>query len=268
MKGAPVIGISCCQRPLEFGNYPPLRHHVVFHKYVDYVTENLRAIPVLLPAAPGVGSGGSWSGLLERLDGVLLTGSPSNVGLRESDCAFHRIEPLGSADHARDEMIIPMIHQCIDLGVPTLGICRGMQEINVALGGDLYDELHALDGVQDHRSDKTLPYHERYLPKHAVKVSGGSILAELLSAAGTRERAFTVNSLHGQGVSTLGRGVYPQAFSMDGVVEAIAVTAAPAFMMGVQWHIEWSVSGQVLDACLTDAFRAACNMVADRRSHR
>jgi putative glutamine amidotransferase len=267
MKKSIVIGISCCQRALAFGNYPLLPHHVVFHKYVEYVTDRLRAIPVLLPAVPAVGLG-DWSELLKRLDGVLLTGSPSNIGLRAEESKFRRIETIGIADRARDETTMPLINQCIESGVPVLGICRGMQEINVALGGDLHEELHALEGVQDHRSDKSLPYEERYLPRHEIAITEDSLLSDLLSTSGTRERTFTVNSLHGQGLSTLGRGVRPQAFSMDGVVEAIAVSAAPAFTMGVQWHIEWSVGGQILDACVTDAFREACNMAASRRSRR
>jgi putative glutamine amidotransferase len=142
--------------------------------------------------------------------------------------------------------------------VPILGICRGMQEMNVAFGGDLFDELHAVQGHRDHRSDKSLPYDQRYMPRHPVHVIDGTSLKDILCSVGVRETSFAVNSLHGQGISRLGDRIVVQATADDGVIEAVAVESARAFAFGVQWHIEWSSDAQVLDACVTRAFKAAC----------
>lgn len=266
MTRRPVIGISCCLRSLVFGDYPPTPHHVVFHKYVDYVTERLDGIALLLPAVPGAGVLCGWRELVSRIDGVLLTGSPSNVGLRRGAKGFERISPKGSPDYARDETTIKLVQQCLDSGVPVLGICRGMQEINIALGGGLHEELWAVEGFQDHRSDKTLPFQQRYQPRHSVSVIQDSMLDDLLKAAGTGITKFDVNSLHGQGVSTLGDGVSVQARSSDGVIEAIAVREAAAFTMGVQWHIEWGDDDQMLDGFVTAAFRTACYAAVNKRA--
>jgi len=259
VTGRPIVGISCCLRSLAFGDYPATPHHTVFHKYVDYVVNKVGAVPVLLPATPGIAQGeAGYETLVERLDGILLTGSPSNVGIRKRPAGISAVEPLGTADHARDYTTNRLIHDCVAARVPLLGICRGMQEINVAFGGDLHPEVHAVPGFLDHRSDKTLPYQQRYLPRHEVHTAPGSLLARMLEAGGVPGDVFLVNSLHGQGVSTLGEGVAAQAMATDGVVEAIAAPSVASFLLGVQWHIEWSEDAQPLDKSITAAFRAAC----------
>lgn len=268
MTKKPIIGISCCLRSIAFGDYPPTPHHTVFHKYVDFVTAQLQAVPVLLPPTPELAvDEGGYRSLVARLDGVLLTGSPSNVGVRWRPDGFTRIVPKGSADHARDLTATRLIRDCVESGVPVLGICRGMQEINVTFGGDLYDELHNERGYRDHRSDKSLPYEQRYLPRHAVRVAKGSALDGMLRAVGTDNEVFNVNSLHGQGVSRLGDGISVEAVADDGVIEAISVQAAPAFAVGVQWHIEWSAEDHTLDRCISSAFRAACQARLQQLSH-
>ncbi|AEG94249.1 gamma-glutamyl-gamma-aminobutyrate hydrolase family protein [Ramlibacter tataouinensis] len=254
----PVVGVSCCLRNIAFGDYPPTPHHTAFHKYVDYVVNALDAVPVLLPAVPAAPSApGGLSALVERLDGLLLTGSPSNVGVRLQGGSFIKTQPLGSADYARDMTTLPLILDCLDSNVPILGICRGMQELNVAFGGDLHQELHAIAGNMDHRSDKQLPYEQRYQPRHTLRLARGSQLEALARAAHLGESDFRVNSLHGQGVSRLGSRVLAQAHAEDGVVEAISVQGH-AFALGVQWHIEWMDGSSPLDCAITAAFRAAC----------
>lgn len=254
----PVIGVSCCLRSIAFGDYPPTPHHTVFHKYVDYVTDRVGAIPVLLPAIPEVSSIHSGlAGIIERLDGLLLTGSPSNVGVRKEGFSFTRIQPRGTADHARDLTTLPLILGCLERQVPVLGICRGMQEMNVSLGGDLHEELHAIAGNMDHRSNKQLPYDQRYQPRHALRLVKNSRLEGLARGAGVHAAELRVNSLHAQGVARLGVGMLPQAYAEDGVLEAIAVEDHP-FALGVQWHIEWMDRSSPLDSAITAGFRAAC----------
>jgi putative glutamine amidotransferase len=264
MSERPVVGISCCLRDLAFGDYPPTGHHVVFHKYVDYVIHRVRALPILIPAIPEIAS--DLDDFLSRLDGVLLTGSPSNVGVRTGvNGVIEKIVPLGTADYARDITTSRLIRSCVATSVPVLGICRGMQEINVCLGGNLHDELHKVPGHLDHRSNKSLPYQERYAVGHPIDLISDSWLEYLLRSHRTHEKRLHVNSLHGQGVSQLGQGVVPQALAEDGVIEAIRVETAPAFTVGVQWHIEWAAEDSVLDAGITRAFQNAC---AERRAGR
>ncbi|MGS0628467.1 MULTISPECIES: gamma-glutamyl-gamma-aminobutyrate hydrolase family protein [Photorhabdus] len=99
----PIVGVSCCLRSIAFGDYPPTPHHTVFHKYVDFVVRQLKAVPILLPATPEIAnSPDGYNSLISRLDGVLLTGSPSNVGVRWQKGKFTRILPVGLADHERD----------------------------------------------------------------------------------------------------------------------------------------------------------------------
>ncbi|MFV8907665.1 gamma-glutamyl-gamma-aminobutyrate hydrolase family protein [Serratia fonticola] len=255
----PIIGVSCCLRYIPFGDYPPTPHHTVFHKYIDYVLKQLHAVPVLIPAIPEIANGANgFISLVKMLDGVLLTGSPSNVGVRLQQGELRNIVPVGISDNERDITTFRLIHDCLNEGVPLLGICRGMQEINVAFGGGLYDELHVLEGYLDHRSDKSLPYDKRYSPRHSVKIIEGRLLDGLLRNEGLDDRCFNVNSLHGQGISQVGEGVQIEALSEDGVIEAISLSTARVLTLGVQWHIEWAEDVQLLDCCISNAFKNAC----------
>lgn len=264
----PVVGISCCLRGIAFGDYPPTPHHTVFHKYVDYVLNELQAVPVLIAATPTLGGpSGALSRLADRLDGVLFTGSPSNVGLRRRGEELTEINPVGQTDRARDETTHWLIRHCLSKGVPMLGICRGMQEMNVACGGELHQQVHELSGFEDHRSNKSLPFQERYKARHVIRVEEGSYLSSLIERSGRAGLEQRVNSLHSQAVSHLGNGVAIQASSEDGVTEAITLTGARDFAMGVQWHIEWGESASDLDGVISAAFRAACVARAMREDH-
>ncbi len=255
----PIIGISCCLRSIAFGDYPPTPHHTVFHKYVDFIVRQLKAVPILLPATREIANNpDGYTALISRLDGVLLTGSPSNIGVRWQQGELRRISPVGLADYERDFTTFRLIHNCVDAGVPLLGICRGMQEINVAFGGELHNEIHSLEGFLDHRSDKSLPYERRYDPRHSVKVLEGTLLEHLLRNQSVSNRVFDVNSLHGQGIALVGQNIAVEAVAEDGIIEAISLSSASAFTMGVQWHIEWADNDRPLDLCISNAFRTAC----------
>jgi putative glutamine amidotransferase len=148
--------------------------------------------------------------------------------------------------------------------VPLLAICRGIQELNVALGGTLHQEVHELPGRLDHRSNKSVPMHERYEAAHQIRLTPGGTLQALLGGAAEIE----VNSLHGQAIDRLAPGLAVEAIAQDGTIEAVSVTGAPAFALAVQWHPEWRVLDNPVSRRLFAAFGAACRTrQAARVSH-
>jgi len=247
----PIVGISACRKPLGHGT-----GHSVVDKYVDAVIEAAAAVPLLIPA---FGEGADIHSLLARLDGVLLTGSPSNV---EPDCyGGERPRPDNQADTARDSTVLPLIRAAIEAGVPLLGVCRGIQEVNVALGGSLHQHLHEVPGRLDHRSIKTLPPQQRYEPRHEVRLSPGGVLARIL---GGRDRLM-VNSLHAQGIDRLADGLEVEAEASDGTIEAVSVKGARSLALAVQWHPEWRAAAIPQHRALFEAFAEACRERARQR---
>jgi len=266
MTARPLVGVSCCERFLPFGDYPPLAHHVVFGKYVEYVARRIEATPLLIPALPEIPEDPSaLAALADSLDGLVLTGSPSNVAVRCGAGGDAPVEVVGFTDHSRDTVAIALVRAALSHGLPLLGICRGMQEINVAMGGDLHQRLHTQAGFRDHRSDKSRCWYQRYEHAHDVEVSRGSRLDVMLEARGVRQRHFAVNSLHGQGISRLGDDIVVEVTADDGVAEAISVAGSRAFAFGVQWHIEWHRDEWDLDSCISEGFRSACRLRHDSR---
>jgi len=244
---APVIGMPCCLK-----TYDQIGFHSCSDKYVRAITAAAGGIPLLVPAM-----GEPALALLDRVDGLLLTGSPSNIEPHHYDGPSP--PPDNDIDPARDATTLPMIRAAIDRGMPVLGICRGMQELNVALGGTLYQELHAVDGRMDHRSDKTVPMPERYRPKHRVTLLAGSLCADL---AATQD--LVVNSLHGQGIERLAPALSIEALAPDGQVEAVRMTGSN-FAMAVQWHPEWTLGADNFSSALFQHFGDACRRYAQRR---
>jgi putative glutamine amidotransferase len=143
-----------------------------------------------------------------------------------------------------------------------LAICRGFEELNVAFGGTLHQHLEELPGRMDHRADRKLPRDEQYAPRHPVSLAAGGMLARL---AGTGQVA--VNSLHGQGIDRLGKGLVVEATAPDGTIEAVRVSAARNFALGVQWHAEWKVKEVPLSAAIFAAFGDAVRQRAGLREH-
>lgn len=239
----PVIGVSAC---LKQGENAPF--HSVLDRYVEAVRVGAGALPVILPA---LGTIDALDTLLDRLDGVLLTGSPSNV------CPSHYGGPpprAGNlADPRRDATTLPLLRRAIERGVPLLAICRGIQELNVALGGSLHQHLHEVPGRADHRSDKSRPWAERYAPRQEVRLQPGGVLDRLLDGADV----LLVNSLHAQGIDRLARGLRVEAVAPDGTIEAVSVVGAATFALGVQWHPEWNVARDPISRRLFAAFGAA-----------
>ena len=238
----PVIGIPADRRML--GEHP---FHVVGEKYLTAVLDAAGGIPLLIPA---IGREIEMDELLDHLDGVLFTGSVSNV-----EPAHYKGDPSDPGtphDQARDATTLPLIPRAVKEGIAVLGVCRGFQEMNVAFGGTLWQKLHDVDGHMDHRERKELPLDEQYAPVHEVILERGGLLHAM---AGT-ERVL-VNSLHGQGVRDLAPSLEIEARAPDGVIEAFRVREARRFAMAVQWHPEWKVMSNAFSRTLFAAFGAA-----------
>ncbi len=223
-------------------------------KYARAVKVGARAQPVMFPLADAE----HIDELLALVDGVMLTGSPSNV--HPSHFQEDVADPSLPLDMERDRLTLALVRACVHQGVPLLGICRGFQEINVALGGALYQRVHEVPGMMDHREPKTAPPDEQYAPRHAVRIAEGSALAEW--AGGTEAQ---VNSLHGQGIARLAPGLVPLAWAPDGLIEAFAVQGARTFAHAMQWHPEWRCWETPFYAAIFEAFGRACRQ---RRSVR
>lgn len=195
--------------------------------------------------------------VLDFVDGVLLTGSPSNVDPSLFGEAVH--DPAQPLDARRDAWVLPLVRAAVARGTPLLGICRGLQEINVALGGSLLQAVHETPGLADHRAPTGDDEERVYGPSHEVVVEPGGQLARLLDV--TR---FAVNSLHVQGIHTVAPGLRVEARAPDGLPEAISVPRAP-FALAVQWHPEWRAAHNPVSQRLLAAFGHACRAEHQRK---
>lgn len=251
MASTPLVGLPTDRK--QIGPHPFL---AVGEKYVRAVVEGAEALPVLLP---GLQPALPAAKLLEGLDGLLLTGSVSNI-----EPHHYSDEPSYEGnlhDPARDANTLALVPLALEMGLPVLAICRGFQEVNVALGGTLYQKVHEQPGFLDHRENLDDPLDKQYAPVHAVTFNPGGILAKV---AGTPSAQ--VNSLHGQGIARLGRGLKVEAVAPDGLVEAFR-HEGPAFMLGVQWHPEWRVTENPFYLGIFKAFGDACRARAAQRNH-
>ncbi|MDO7929244.1 gamma-glutamyl-gamma-aminobutyrate hydrolase family protein [Pseudomonas sp. KFB-139] len=249
MSNSPMIGVTACRQQL--GKYSS---HTAGDKYVEAAA--FAGIPVVLPA---LATPSDPAQLLAHLDGLLFTGSPSNVEPRH-----YQGPPSAEGtqhDVFRDRNTLPLLRQAIAQGVPVFCICRGFQELNVALGGSLHQRVHELPGYMDHREPKSELLEEQYAPQHGVQVQPGGVLDALGLAPG-----FEVNSLHSQGIDRLAADLRAEALAPDGLVEAVSLPTAPGFVLGVQWHPEWQFLDNPVSLRLFEAFREACQVYAQRRS--
>jgi putative glutamine amidotransferase len=240
--GRPLIGIPADRRMV--GDHA---FHMVGEKYARAVMEAAQGVPLLIPAlAEELG----FDELLTRLDGLVFTGSPSNVEPQRYQGPPS--DPGTLHDPARDATTLPLIRKAVNAGVPVLGICRGFQEMNVAFGGTLYQKLHEVPGHLDHRDDTTQPLEVQYGPAHDVTLEPGGVLRALSSSD-----RISVNSLHNQGIERLGSELTVEARAPDGVIEAFRVREARRFALAVQWHPEWKVMTNPFSRALFAAFGQA-----------
>ena len=237
-----IVGIPACTKPID-----ELVQHATPARYGAALMGAAGALPILLPP---VGDG--LLGVLDRIDGLLLSGSPSNVhpqiyGVAESATPdWH--------DPHRDATTLPLARAAIARGMPVLAICRGIQELNVALGGTLHQQVHRLPGRLDHRSDPGTMEHKFRL-KHNITLTG-----QLARMVGATE--IMVNSLHGQAIDRPADGLVVEATAPDGTIEAVRVASAPGWAFGVQFHPEWHFAHDAPSRAIFRAFGEACAVYA------
>lgn len=227
---------------------------VLGDKYARAIKVCAQAQPVVFPLADV----SQIPNLLSLVDGVMLTGSPSNVHPRHfNETVLDSSLPL---DPARDLLTLSLITACVQAGVPLLGVCRGFQEINVAYGGTLQQAVHLQNNQLDHRDAKGLSADMAYAPAHEVRFAPGSVFERWAGSS-----TAMVNSLHGQGIGVLATELRALAFAPDGLVEAVEVIGATSFAYAVQWHPEWRCWENTFYTAILHAFGQACQ---DRRASR
>ena len=219
----PSVGLVCDYR--RVGMHP---FHMAAEDYIVAVRDGAGALPLLIPALdPPLAS----EDILARVDGLLMSGAASDVSPRLYGGGTPRKGvPL---DERRDSTAVPLLQSAIEAGKPVLCICRGFQELNVALGGTLYQQVHEVPGRFDHR-EKGTSLDEQFAPAHEVTVAEGGLLARIVP-----QRRFEVNSLHGQGIDRLAPTLFADAAAPDGQIEAVSMPGAKGFVLGTQWHPEW-----------------------------
>lgn len=238
----PLIGV-----PADTYTHGPHLYHSAGDKYLRAVAEVAQALPVVIPA---MADALDLDALLDRVDGVLLTGAVSNVHpphYGATPSAQH--EPY---DLVRDDLTLALVRRCLARALPLFCICRGFQELNVALGGTLEAELQLGAGRLDHRAPEFDDLDHRYGLVHDVELVPGGLLATLLGKSRMR-----VNSLHRQGIARLADGLVVEARAPDGIVEAVSVPNTPTFALGVQWHPEYRAADNPDSVTLFGAFGEA-----------
>jgi len=251
----PLIGISCCTK--QFGIFG-MPNHAASDTYVQATDEVIGAVPVLLPAN---GPTADIETLLDRLDGIILTGSRSNV----QPTLYHGPPHAEGTpeDPARDGFTLPLIRAAVARGVPLLAICRGFQELNVALGGSLHQRLQDLPDRMDHSTPMQPSARVRQGKAHAIRITPGGWLHRL---AGTDEIA--VNSLHNQGINEIAPGLVAEGVAPDGTIEAVRVVASQAgpatgYAVGVQWHPEYDWRTDSVSRTIFEQFGTAVRAYAE-----
>jgi putative glutamine amidotransferase len=244
----PVVLVPACNSMV--GQHP---FHIAGKKYVDAV-RLAGCQPLIVPTAEPEG----LDALLDLADGVLLTGSPSNV--HPSHFGEDVYDPTLPLDVDRDAWTLPLIPKALQRGVPLFAICRGFQEANVALGGSLHQAVQDVPGHRDHRGKPGAPAEVQYGIAHEVAVEPGGLLASIIERP-----VFDVNSVHGQGVKRLAPGLRVEARAHDGLVEAFSMPQAPSFNLCVQWHPEWQAASNPVSMAMLKAFGQACRDHRERR---
>ena len=233
MSSIPLIGIPVDVKQLEGKPF-----HTVGEKYINAVAHAAKVFPVLIPA---ISKGDQLEALdsqfdiktvIQQFDGIFLPGSLANVNPERYGQSQQT--PDLPTDFQRDESTFQLIHLAVELGIPLFGVCRGFQEMNVAFGGTLHQQVHEQDGYSDHREDQTRTQEQQYSLAHEITLNPEGVLAKISGLQTTQ-----VNSLHGQGIDQLGKGLRVEATADDGLIEAFSLMDSANFTLAVQWHPEW-----------------------------
>ncbi|KLN60835.1 hypothetical protein WH96_10240 [Kiloniella spongiae] len=236
----PIVGVSACLYKAD----TPKPYHAVDDKYLRAVAVSSRIMPVIVPA---LGDLLDIPKLVSRLDGIMLTGSASNVHPdRYNTPPSPEAEPY---DPMRDQTTFALIKEALKQEIPILAICRGFQELNVALGGSLYPQVSDIPGRMDHSSPDTKDMEIDYGPNHSISIAEHGCLFNILKSNETK-----VNSLHYQAINQLGEGLIADAVAKDGTVEAISMPEQQSFVLGVQWHPEYRANDNNTSKAIFKAF--------------
>jgi putative glutamine amidotransferase len=247
----PLVGVISDRRMA--GLHP---FHMAGEKYLQALVTGADVMPMSIPAEM---DGLRSVDFLSRIDGLFLTGSPSNMsphhygGSPSKEGTWH--------DPERDTVALELIPEAISRGLPLLGVCRGFQELNVAFGGTLHQLVHEIPGFLTHKENPDDPLDIQYGPSHSVRFTPGGLLASVTGVSHAQ-----VNSLHSQAIDRLGDGLDVEALAEDGLVEGIVVRDAPGFALGVQWHPEWQVAENAVSMATFGAFGNACRKYRKRQS--
>jgi putative glutamine amidotransferase len=226
-------------------------------KYMDAVRYGAHALPLGVPVGDISNSAEQMEHYLSIAHGVVFPGSRANVHPSHFGQTVHDNSlPL---DSDRDSTTLPLLRAVIERGIPLLAICRGIQELNVALGGSLHQAVQEVPGKQDHR-EPAGTLESQYAPAHAIHLREGGLMHQLF-----KQTTLRVNSLHGQGIDRLAPRLTVEATADDGVIEAVSVTGSKGFALAVQFHPEWDIQNNPLGQTIFGAFGKACHAYAASR---
>ncbi|MEM8577591.1 MAG: gamma-glutamyl-gamma-aminobutyrate hydrolase family protein [Pseudomonadota bacterium] len=239
----PVIGIISNPHVIN----DEYRVHAAGEINTHAVAQVADGIPLIIAADPALNS---VEDLMGCCHGFVFTGGRPNV--HPEEYGEPATEAHGDFDRARDALTLPLIRACVEAGLPILGVCRGFQEVNVAMGGSLYPEIRDLPGRDNHRMPPDGTLEEKFALRHAVRFTEGGVFHRLMSAP-----EVMTNTLHGQGIKEPGARVVIDGHAPDGTPEAIYIDGAPGFTLSVQWHPEWNAANDPVSRPLFQAFGAA-----------
>ncbi len=251
MPKLPVVGVPTCRQLIG-----DLEYDCTQHKYLAALYKSANVLPMLIPL---IGDQIEVDAILDHLDGILLTGSHSNIHPSNYENTDH--EPDFKLDEARDATVLRLIKPAIENGIPLLAVCRGFQELNVAYGGSLYPKLHQQECFLEHRENKDQALDQRYGAAHSLKLTEDGHLSAML-----KSESIEVNSLHEQGIKKLGENLVVEASADDGLIEAVSVSGSSNFAIGVQWHPEWKSTDNPISTILFSEFGRACQKYANNSS--
>ena len=251
----PLVGIPTGLIQLPGHSIPT---HGIGERYIRAVREGSGADPLLVPA---LADDFDFDVMASRLDGLFLTGGRANIEPHHyGGPPFPEDE---YRDPPRDNTVLPLIRACVRRGVPVFGVCRGLQEMNVALGGSLHYRVHLVEGKLDHRMPKEGSIDERFGKLHEIAFSPGGLFERLIG-----DTAIEVNTAHAQGIDRLADGLEVEATAPDGLIEGIRLCGTDAFAVGVQWHAEHRYREHALSNALFRAFGDAARAYAAARTAR
>lgn len=248
-KSRPLIAVTSDIRAIDGNNW-----HATPSEYIAALVDIAEVTPVLVP---NIGGKVDYDALFSAVHGLLVTGSRSNV--QPVLYGEENTEKHGPFDPDRDATTLPLIRAALERGIPVFGICRGLQEMNVALGGSLANDIQELDGKNDHRAPETTDRDTRYAIRHPVEIKQGSCLSAIVQS-----QTIKTNSVHRQAIDRLSNRLEALALAEDGTIEAVTVKGAADFALAVQWHPEYWVHSDAPSASIFRAFGDAIRQHADK----